>query len=316
MFEYFEMFVLCSKHLLLSITLWTQWLIPTGRNGDCSISLVQLVRSVFNEPWESDKLGFDLREDFILKATVPHCWNNSHFLLRTYPKSLPGMSVTQGQYFNWVQFSFFYTDCLTNATETARLFTNSNGNVFTQPLQDKQYVTQSQNLNGLQLIWIQSFPSSILVAKPRQQIKSALLFSHSWGSVFTQPLCHKQDVTEGYFQMEYSWFELIVFLLYWSPNQGYRRKYALLFICSLSGREEKMVSYLNAKWNAKIWTRVDGSISNEDICDTMRDFTLRYSLTVSSIELEYAALPNAGIELITARLIDTLWTKNSCCIAT
>ena len=42
--------------------------------------------------------------------------------------------------------------------------------IFTQPLCHRQNMTQSQFLTGVKLVWIQSFPSPILVAKPRLKI--------------------------------------------------------------------------------------------------------------------------------------------------
>ena len=53
--------------------------------------------------------------------------------------------------------------------------------LFAQPLRQRQ----DQFLSGIQLVWIQSFPSPRLVAIPRQRIQSTLLLLHNWIQVIS-----------------------------------------------------------------------------------------------------------------------------------
>ena len=63
--------------------------------------------------------------------------------------------------------------------EFGSLFNNYYTQIY-QPLPLGQVMTQGQFLSGVKQVWIQSFLSPRLVASPRLENQSSLLFTHSW----------------------------------------------------------------------------------------------------------------------------------------
>ena len=92
--------------------------------------------------------------------------------------------------------------------------------------------------------------------------------------VFTQPLCHRKDVTQCQFLSGIKLVWIKSFLLDWLPNRRWRAQFARLLNHSLmSGRLDGFMPFpraLEQTVSFRIWTLVDDFISYDDTHNVKR----------------------------------------------